>query len=322
MEAIRQLQIGEADQIQEEPQWQTSGKENWEESEALNTYTCQSCGGELMCDANTAATTCPYCDNPVVLSQRVSGTLRPDLVIPFQLDKEAAKAALLRHYKGKPLLPKCFRDENRLEKLQGVYVPFWLFDADAEADVHFRGTKVRTWMDSNYTYTQTRHYSIHRCGAVAFRGVPVDGSNKMANDLMESIEPYDLTKAVDFETAYLAGFLADKYDVDADVAAPRANERIRTSAVQAMESTVSGYSSLQQQNANVRLSAGQVRYALLPVWILNTQYRDQKYTFAMNGQTGKMVGNLPCDKAAWWRWFLLMSLAGTALAYLIGLAFG
>lgn len=321
MDAIRELQKDEAEAIQEEPQWQTSSGD-WEESEALNTYICQSCGGELMCDANTAATTCPYCDNPVVLSQRVAGALRPDLVIPFQLDKEAAKAALLRHYKGKPLLPKCFKDENRLEKLQGVYVPFWLFDADADADVHFRGTKVRTWMDSNYTYTQTRHYSIHRRGAVAFRGVPVDGSNKMANDLMESIEPYDLSKAVDFETAYLAGFLADKYDVDADTAAPRANERIRTSAVQAMESTVVGYSTLTAQNTNIRLENSHVRYALFPVWMLSTRYRDTDYIFAMNGQTGKMVGNLPCDKGAWWRWFALCSIAGTAVAYLIGLMLG
>ena len=319
VEAIRELQAAKAADPQEEPQWQTSGNGDWEEEARIKTYTCQSCAGELLCDANTAATTCPYCDSPVVLSQRLSGTLRPDLVIPFKLNKEAAKAALARHYKGKPLLPKCFKDENRLEKIQGVYVPFWIFDADADADVSFRGTKVRTWSDSNYTYTQTRHYSIRRCGGVSYRGVPVDGSTKMADDLMESVEPYDLTQAVDFETAYLAGYLADKYDLDAQGAAPRANERIRASAIQAMESTVRGYSSVQPQSARVCLSGGRVRYGLLPVWILNTRYKDRDYLFAMNGQTGKMVGNLPCDKGAWWRWFLLVSLAGTVLAYLLAM---
>jgi len=321
VEAIRELQKELTDQ-QEEPQWQSGQENDWEEEEQLRTYTCQSCGGELMCDANTAATVCPYCGSPVVLSNRVAGSLRPDLVIPFKLDKEAAKEALQRHYKGKPLLPKCFKDENQLEKLQGIYVPFWLFDTDAGADIRFRGTKVRTWSDSNYNYTQTRYYSIHRAGSVAFEAVPVDGSTKMADDLMESVEPYDLSQAVDFETAYLAGFLADKYDVNAETAAPRANERIRTSAIQAMESTVHGYSSVQAQSANVQMTNGRVRYALLPVWILNTRYRDTNYIFAMNGQTGKMVGNLPCDKGAWWRWFLLMSLAGAALSYLIGWMLG
>lgn len=322
VEAIRELQSGSPAQEQQEPQWETAQADDWEAEEALRTFTCQSCGGELLCDANTAATTCPYCDNPVVLSERVAGTLRPDLVIPFKLDKEAAKAALMRHYSGKPLLPKCFKDENRLEKLQGVYVPFWLFDADADADVHFRGTKVRTWSDSNYHYTQTRHYSIHRAGGVSFAGVPVDGSQKMADALMESIEPYDLTQAVDFETAFLAGYLADKYDVDAQNAAPRANERIRTSAIQAMESTVSGYSSLRTQSASIHMDNCRVRYGLLPVWILNTRYKDQDYLFAMNGQTGKMVGDLPCDKGAYWRWFGLISAAGAVVAYLIGLLFG
>lgn len=322
VDAIRELQGGQSAQPQEEPQWQTSQEENWEQAEQVNTYICQSCGGELLCDANTAATSCPYCDNPVVLSHRVAGSLRPDLVIPFQLDKEAAKAALLRHYSGKPLLPKCFKSENRLEKLQGVYVPFWLFDTDVDGDICFRATKVRTWSDSNYHYTQTRHYSVRRAGSVSFQGVPVDGSNKMANDLMESIEPYDLSKAVDFETAYLAGYLADKYDVSAEAAAPRANERIRTSTVQAMESTVHGYSSVQAQNSDIRLSGCRVRYALLPVWMLTARYRDKDYIFAMNGQTGKMVGDLPCDKGAWWRWFALISLAGAAIAYLIGLLLG
>lgn len=319
IDAVRELQGESGREDKAESQWQTTQETDWETQEQLNTYVCQSCGGELLCDANTAATSCPYCDNPVVLTHRVAGSLRPDLVIPFKLDKEAAKAALQRHLSGKPLLPKCFKSENRLEKLQGVYVPFWLFDTDADADVHFRGTKVRHWSDSNYNYTQTRHYSVRRAGCVSFRGVPVDGSSKMANDLMESIEPYDLSQAVDFETAYLAGYLADKYDVDAQTSALRANDRIRTSALQAMESTAVGYSTLTAHSSNIHLENGRVRYALFPVWMLTTRYRDTDYIFAMNGQTGKMVGNLPCDKGAWWRWFVLCSIAGTALSYLIGM---
>jgi hypothetical protein len=257
----------------------------------------------------------------VVLNGRLEGALRPDLVIPFKLDKQAAKAALLKHISGKILLPKCFKSENRIEQLQGVYVPFWLYDASSEGEARYHATRVRTWSDSNYTYTQTRHFAVHRAGGMSFEAIPVDGSTKMADDLMESIEPYDLSEAVDFETAYLAGYLADKYDLDQEATKERAYERIRYSTRQALRDTVSGYDTVTEQGADVQVDAGRVRYALLPVWMLSSTYRGQRYIFAMNGQTGKMVGDLPMDKTAFWLWFAGVSTAASVIAYLIGLLF-
>ena len=311
-------QVNVKEETSQEPQ--PMEDPNW--SEEVNTYVCQSCGGEILCDANTAATSCPYCESPVVMGARLEGSLRPDLVIPFKLDKQAAKDALRKHTSGKILLPKCFKSENRIEKLQGVYVPFWLYDATADGDVRYHATKVRHWSDANYNYTQTRHYAVHRAGDMAFEAVPVDGSSKMADELMESIEPYDLTQAVDFETAYLAGYLADKYDLDQEVTRERAFERIRNSTRQTLRGTVNGYSTLNEETADVQVESGRVRYALLPVWMLSTMYRGKRYTFAMNGQTGKMVGDLPMDKTAFWLWFAGVSVAASALAYLIGMLIG
>lgn len=285
----------------------------------MDSYICNSCGGEILCDGSTAATHCPYCDSPVVMKQRLTGTLRPDLVIPFKLDKEAAKAALTKHISGKILLPKCFRTENRIDRIQGMYVPFWFYDAVTQADITYRATKVRHWSDSNYNYTQTKYYDVRRAGTMAFEAVPVDGSTKMANELMESIEPYDLSQAVDFQTAYLAGYIADKYDVDAEVTKPRAQERIRFSTAETLRGTVDGYDTVTQQQEDIQLTDGPVRYGLLPVWILTTKYQGKDYTFAMNGQTGKMVGDLPMDKTAYWLWLAGTSVLGTVLAYLIGL---
>ena len=284
----------------------------------VDAYVCNSCGGEILCDGNTAATHCPYCDSPVVMKQRLTGTLRPDLVIPFKLDKEAAKAALMKHISGKILLPKCFRTENRIDRIQGMYVPFWLYDANSQGDITYRATKVRHWSDSEYNYTQTKYYDVRRAGSMGFEAVPVDGSTKMANELMESIEPYDLSQAVDFQTAYLAGYIADKYDVTAEVAKPRAQERIRVSTEEALRNTVNGYNTVTQQQADIQIEDGNVRYGLLPVWILTTKYQGKDYTFAMNGQTGKMVGDLPMDKTAYWLWLAGTSVVGTVLAYLIG----
>ena len=299
--------------------WETQPETLWSEDETQNlrSYVCNSCGGEIVGDENTAAARCPFCDNPVVMAGQFAADLRPDLVVPFQLDKEQAKAALSKHLSKKPLLPKLFKSQNRIESIQGIYVPFWLFDTDAEAAIRYKATRIHTWSDSNYIYTRTSHYSLLRSGRISFDNVPVDGSSKMANDLMESIEPYDLSKAVDFQTAYLAGYLADKYDVTADDSKPRANDRIRTSTEEAFAATTAGYTSVIPVNTNIRLDGGRVRYALLPVWILTTQWKDKYFTFAMNGQTGKFVGNLPIDWKRFWMYVFSIGMSLGAVLSLI-----
>ena len=291
---------------------------DWQEGEtdALRGYVCASCGGEIVTDVTTAATSCPYCANPVVMPRQISGVLRPDCIIPFQLDKNAAIAALEKHLKGKPLLPKSFKDENHIREVKGVYVPFWLFDSQAQGQARYHGTRTRMWSDSRYHYTETSHFSIRRAGRMAFSGVPVDGSSKMANELMESLEPFDVSRAVPFQTGYLAGFYADKYDVDAQSCAPRANDRIRTSMDQALRDTVIGYSGLITEHCSVQLSGAKSRYALYPVWLLATRYKDQPYLFAMNGQTGKLVGDLPIDWGAFWKWWGIIAAGVSALCAL------
>lgn len=303
----------------EEPEdmgWEAAAGGEWREGEAegLRVYVCNSCGGEIVCDENTAATSCPYCDNPVIMMGQLSGALKPDYVIPFKLDKEAAKAALRKHYAGKRLLPKVFKDENHIDEIKGVYVPFWLYDAEADANLRYKATRIRTWHSGDYMYTETRYYFVMRSGVLGFRRVPVDGSEKMPNDLMESIEPFDFSQAVDFQTAYLAGYFADKYDVDSAQSVDRANERIKESTKRAFAKTVVGYTSVAPEYASIKLQNGTSKYALYPVWLLNTSWQGKKYTFAMNGQTGKMVGDLPVDKSAYRKWlFGLWGAVGAAM---------
>lgn len=294
-------------QSSDEMHWETQAGSQWAQDEAnqMGVYTCNSCGGELVADANTAATSCPYCGNPVVLTGRLAGDLKPDYVIPFKLDKEAAKAALRKHMSGKKLLPKQFKDENHLDEIKGVYVPFWLFDADADASIRYHATRLRTWSDANYNYTETSHFALLRAGSIGFQHVPVDGSSKMADDLMESIEPYNFNDAVDFQTAYLSGYLADRYDVSAEQSIERANTRVKKSTEDAFAATATGYATVVPESSNIRLSNGKATYALYPVWLLQTSWNGQNFLFAMNGQTGKMVGDLPMDKGAYWRWFAI-----------------
>lgn len=305
----------------DEMEWETSAGTQWQEGETdgLRVYVCKSCGGEIVGDETLGATSCPYCDNPVVMTGQFSGSLKPDYVIPFKKDKEDAKKAMRQHTKGKRLVPKVFKDENHIDEIKGVYVPFWLFDADADANIRYKATKTHTWSDSNYYYTRTSFFAVHRSGSIGFERVPVDGSTKMADDLMESIEPYDFADAVDFKTAYLSGYLADKYDVDADDSITRANQRIKNSTEQAFAETVNGYSSVIPESSTIKLSSGKAKYALYPVWLLNTNWKGQKYVFAMNGQTGKFVGNLPLDKAAYKKW--LFGLTGAISAAVFAISF-
>lgn len=319
MEALKAYDNELNNQQEDNMQWDTQAGSQWGEGETvgLGTYSCKSCGGEIVGDETTAATSCPYCGNPVVFMGQFSGDLKPDYVIPFKLDKKAAKESLLNHYKGKILLPKAFKDQNHIDEIKGVYVPFWLFDADANAHIRYKATRVRRWSDSSYRYTETSYFAVVRSGDIGFERVPVDGSSKMPDDLMESIEPYNFNEATDFQTAYLAGYLADKYDVDANESIDRANTRIKRSVEESFLKTVKGFDTVVPENTFVNLTNGQAKYALYPVWLLNTSWQGKNYLFAMNGQTGKFVGDLPMDKGLFGKWFAGIAGIATAVTFLI-----
>lgn len=303
-----------------------SGRGDWEQDEAerMSMYSCPSCGAQIVADENTAATHCVYCGNPTLLASRLSGMFKPDYVIPFKVGKQAAEAALKKFCKRKPLLPKFFLEDSHIEDISGVYVPFWLFDCDTHAGISYNATRVTSWRQGNYQYTKTSHYLIDREGDICFDGVPVDGSSKMDDAYMEAIEPFDYREAVDFQTAYLSGYLADKYDVDAEQSKPRANNRITASTEAKFRQTVVGYSSVTPRSKNISIKSGRIRYTLLPVWMLNTRYKDKVYTFAMNGQTGRFVGELPVSRGRYWAWlgglFGALTLLGYAVLLIAALA--
>ena len=281
-----------------ESEWDMSDlQEDWgQEGKGMKAYNCPSCTAELVCEETTSATECPYCGNPSIVPGQFTGMLKPHYVIPFKLDKKAAMAGLKKHYEGRPLLPKEFKTKNHLEEIKGVYVPFWLYDGVAQGDMHFKATRSSTRRSGNYEITTTKHYSIHRRGNVAFERIPVDGSKKMPDDYMDSIEPFNYADLKEFSTAYLPGFLADKYDVTAEEAGARADKRAVETIERCLRNTVKGYDTVIEQSSHAALKRGAVKYALMPVWILNTKWNGENYMFAMNGQTGKFVGKLPIDK--------------------------
>ena len=273
------------------------------EAELLADYTCPSCGAEITGDATLGATVCPYCGNGTIIKKTFEGAAKPDYVIPFKIDKKKAMECFESACKKAPFLPNAFKDRRKIEEMAGVYVPFWMFDCTADADMAFRAKRVKHWSTSDYNYTKTDYYKAYRTGTVSFANIPADGSQKADDTYMEAVEPYDYSDAVDFNTAYLSGFLADRYDVTAKECEPRANERVKNSTEAMFASTVTGYNSVDTENSSVRFLDGKVRYALMPVWMLNVKYGDVMYKYAINGQTGKTVGEFPVDKKKKWLYF-------------------
>ncbi len=287
------------------------------EGDGMKAYSCPSCGAELICDASTAATACPYCGNPTVVPGQFTGTLKPDFVIPFKLSREDAVRKLKKHYKGKAFLPKTFSRDNHLQEIQGVYVPFWLFSGEAEGSAHYDCTRSRTYKSGEYRVTETEHYDVYRAGKLQFEKVPVDASSKMPDDHMDSIEPYDYNELKPFSTAYLPGFLADKFDVSADDSRERADTRCLGTLKKALRNTVEGYEVCFPRGESANIRGGKVHYALLPVWMLNTKWQGKDFLFAMNGQTGKFVGDLPVDKGRFWGLFAAIAAPLSVLGSVI-----
>ncbi len=284
---------------------QNSESDGWGEyAEHMRAYHCTTCGAELVCEETTAATNCPYCGNPAIIPASFSGILKPEYVIPFVYEKKKAVESLKDYYKGKTLLPNSFASENHLEKVQGVYVPFWMYDMTVEATGTFNGRMIRHFRRGNEEIEETRHYEVRREGTISFEKIPVDASTKMPDDLMDSIEPFNYSEIRDFEMAYMPGYLADRYDVDSDTCFKKARERAEETARTELEATVQGYNKVDTESHTERVLKSDFSYAMLPVYLLSTKWQDRNYLFAMNGQTGKMIGNLPVSKGKTAAWFI------------------
>lgn len=306
----------------QESKWKTedAGNEwNAEDTAIMRAMTCSSCGAEIVCDNNTMATECCYCGNPTMIASRFDSIkgLKPDYIIPFKKTKEEAKAAFRKFYEGKWLLPDNFATENRLENIQGMYVPFWLFDSKVNASAKFCAEIIREHNEGDYRVKETRYYDCYRKGAMKYNLIPADGSKKMDDTWMESIEPFDYREMVDFNTTYMAGYLADKYDVEAEEMVERVDSRIRQTSADVLQDTVTGFDRVQLEKCDINKLDGNVSYCMAPVWILTNKYQGKTYTFIMNGQTGKFIGSLPVDEKKATKYQIIATLLALVPSYFI-----
>lgn len=267
-----------------------------ENPEELPIYVCVSCGSEVISDPEQFALTCPYCGNNIVLTDKVSGNMRPNRVIPFKINSKELPNAVRKYYKGKRLLPRSFFSESKIGGVTGLYVPFWVFSGRVSGEMNFICENTSSYRDGDYIINETKYYDVTRDISVEFDDLTVDASNKVADDLMDSLEPFNMDEAVDFNTGYLAGFTADRFDVESDKISDRAMRRMENSTMSiAMGDVRTEYSAYKMTGNSLRADFD-VSYTLLPVYLFDVEHNKNKYSFAVNGQTGKVVGRLPIDK--------------------------
>ncbi len=274
-----------------------------------NLYLCESCGAEIVADENTAATFCHYCHGTVTLKGRVSGALQPELIIPFKIDKAMAETTFKNWCKKKWFLPKSFSSQGQLEKMVGLYVPFWLADCEVDASAEYDAKKVHSYRSGDYRITNTKIYSASRAAKMEYRGIPADGSRKLEDALMDAVEPFNYSEFVPFSMNYFSGFYADKYDVDKGEAINRIKQRMTDGAMQVLKQSVSGYTSVTCKGSRLRIMKTKWHYSMLPVWFMTYMYSGKKYFFAINGQTGKVAGIIPVSAG---------KLAFMALCFVVG----
>lgn len=260
----------------------------------LDVYRCKSCGAEVIADTNTTATFCVYCGNTAILKEKITSGVAPSKIIPFKKVKEDAVEAFKNLSRGRPLMPKFFNNPKNIDKIKGVYIPFWAYDLSISGDICFRAEDITSWSDYNYNYVKTDRYLSLRNSNMNFNKVLVDGSTRFDDDLMDSLEPFNLDELEDYNHAYLSGFLAEKYDVESDKAIERANFRAMESAITKVMESVHHQTKVVDTNS-MNIKKMEDYYILLPVYMVNIKYNDKMYTFAMNGQTGEIVGNIPLD---------------------------
>lgn len=263
------------------------------DDEEARQYQCKNCGAVLVTDNHTAATICSFCGSPMILGERISGDYAPTKVIPFAISKEEATKAFQKWCRKLKFSPKEFTKGTRIKEVVGMYVPFWLYDLRGQGEARLHCTRTRVYDSGDETVTETRHYDVYRQVDLTLKGIPADASKKMADGLMDALEPFDYSAMKEFNTPYLAGFLSEKYNYTDKEMLPRVSKRAEEYIDQYISSTVTGYASSGIIDRDYHIGQLSAEYALLPVWMVYYDYDNAEYTFAMNGQTGKLAGNPP-----------------------------
>lgn len=256
-------------------------------------FQCAACGAPMQPKQYDSANKCEHCGAYTIFEERISGEYEPHLILPFKVSKEAAKELIKKEFGRKIFLPSTFLKEAYLDKLEGDYVPFFLYDIDCRYRYAGKGKKIRRWTLGDTEYTETSIFQIYRDMEVDFKRIPADASLSMPDGEMDLLEPYDYNSLIGFAPKYMSGYLGEIYSVAGETLEPRAKKKARSDAGILMRESITGYDSVMPEMDECRCDTSAQNYALLPVWNYIYHFNGKDYFFRLNGQTGKLVGKAP-----------------------------
>ncbi len=261
----------------------------------LASYNCNSCGATVTTDDTTVATMCYYCHNPVIITNRLVDSFLPDKIIPFTIDKDKAQKTFLRWAKQNRYVPTSFYSLSQLEKITGIYLPYWWTDSVVNVDYEAEVDRTKKWDKGDIQYIETQTYKIIRKGEVIIDNIQQLALSKFDEKLLNGIAPYDEIRAIPFSLAYLSGFFAEQYDIKKETINFKVEDQINTLTKQILMQSISSYNDINIKKDKIQIASKQINYTLLPTWVLTYKFLDKIYVFALNGQTGKAYGELPID---------------------------
>ncbi|MBN1584225.1 MAG: hypothetical protein JXA89_26180 [Anaerolineae bacterium] len=271
---------------------------------------CESCNAVFNAESGALSTTCPFCN-----SNRVAGYaamhdfIRPGYLVPFAVDetqcKEAVKAWLGKGWMHPPEL----RQVDAIGRFTGMYLPFWVFDANIDAkwkaQVGYEKQE-RRYRDGKWeteTVVEWRWENGHV--RVPIENLLIYGTDKVSTVLLEKLYPYDLTRLTEYDAGYLAGWRAQGYDIQLKPAWVVGKQRMRDQAQDACYRDIST-SRVRDFSMAADFDQERWRYVLLPAYLAAYTFEDRVYHAMVNGQTGTVSGQKP---VAWLRVWLAIGLA-------------
>jgi ribosomal protein L37AE/L43A len=272
-------------------------------------YHCPSCGSAVITDETTVATHCYYCHNPIVLEGKLTADMRPERALPFTISKEMAVKRFMQWVAKKKFVPRGFFAKEQVKNIQGVYYPHFVTDCEVDGSYEGEGMNTSVAQTAQYTITTTQHFAFKRRADITFKRIMRPALKAADRKLSDGIHPFPLEKMKAFSGAYLAGFLAERRDIDKMEATADIDEELQGYVKPLLSSSV--HYSMHHGTAQTVMKDKRSQYVLLPTWVISYHREGDKepYYFAMNGCTGTVCGKLPIAKAKLWLTGTLLSAA-------------
>jgi hypothetical protein len=270
------------------------------------TVRCRSCKAISVFDPERVGQNCDFCGSPELVDyDEIRSPLRPQSILPFTVDAAAVRDRLRRWFGSKWLAPGSLKRRGLIDTVRGVYLPYWTFDAaadarwSAESGTYYFVTE--SYRDANGRMRQRQSRRVRWQPAAGrlehtFDDELVSASTGIHAHLLREIEPFPTSDLVPYDTAYLSGFVVEHYQVVLIDAAERSRQQMLEGLRQLAAQRVPG-----DTHRNLRVDAeffGETfKHILVPVWLLTYAFGRTRYQAVVNGRTGQVAGEYP--KSAW-----------------------